>query len=261
MFELAGSSGAVRVISKLVTFVYAVLTVSIFFSNTAGKTIASMYFLALFYCSGQLIYCVEISENKNNKRTIWDWNRQTIKNNPASAESFRFLYKKECVSYISADPKDVAGLRVQNCTKFMDCAKTTWWENMPLKTGRHRTRWRPKFQSQSSDFTYWKSARLPTKESDLGECHPKSLVIFLATAVFWGGYWLFFFLKLGKLKLNCVELTWTLSHLRVNKPVSQSCAERASRCFCGPHVPPKQRLVRSAHDCETGFLLSGLIRF
>ena len=53
-------SGAGGVISKLVTFANAVLTVS----NT--------YFLVPFSCivPGQLIHCLKISGNKNNLRTI-----------------------------------------------------------------------------------------------------------------------------------------------------------------------------------------------
>ena len=33
----------------------------------------------------------------------------------------------------------------------------------------------------------------------------------------------------------CVMSPWDFANL--NKPVSQSCAERTSRCFGGPHVP------------------------
>ena len=33
----------------------------------------------------------------------------------------------------------------------------------------------------------------------------------------------------------CVMSPWGFANL--NKPVSQSCAERTSRCFGGPHVP------------------------
>ena len=36
------------------------------------------------FCSWQLIHCLEKSRNKNNLRAIWGWNRQKIKNSPAS---------------------------------------------------------------------------------------------------------------------------------------------------------------------------------
>ena len=88
LLELAALSGAVRVISKHVTFAEAVLTVLFFFfCKPLNETIANRYFLSPFYCSGQLIYCLEISGNKNNLRTIWGWNRQKIKNSPESARS------------------------------------------------------------------------------------------------------------------------------------------------------------------------------
>ena len=79
-------SGAGRVIRKLVTFANAVLT------NNSFKYI----FLSSIYvdCSGQIIHCLKISGNKNNLRTIWDWNRQKRKNNPAWAERYWFLLKK-----------------------------------------------------------------------------------------------------------------------------------------------------------------------
>ena len=51
-------------ISKLVTFADAVLTVSSF---SLDETIANTYFLVM-YCCGQLIHCLKISENKNNLR-------------------------------------------------------------------------------------------------------------------------------------------------------------------------------------------------
>ena len=56
----SSQSGAGRVISKLVTFANAVLTVS------------SAYFFVPFYmyCSGQQIHCLKISGNKNNLRTV-----------------------------------------------------------------------------------------------------------------------------------------------------------------------------------------------
>ena len=60
LLKLAGSSGAGRVISKLVTFANALLTVSI----------TNMYVLEPFYCSGQLIHWLKISGYKNNLRTI-----------------------------------------------------------------------------------------------------------------------------------------------------------------------------------------------
>ena len=65
MYTKAGPSGAGRVISKLVTFVAAVLTVSNIFRILLEETIANMYFLAPFYCSG---YCLDISGNKNNSK-------------------------------------------------------------------------------------------------------------------------------------------------------------------------------------------------
>ena len=42
------------------------------------------------------MHSLETSGNKNNLRTIWGWNRQKIKNNPGSAESYWFLLKKAC---------------------------------------------------------------------------------------------------------------------------------------------------------------------
>ena len=69
--ELGGLSGAGRVISKLVTFADAVLTVSCFsYRIPLHETIPNTYFVAAFYCSGQLIHCLETSGNKNNLRTI-----------------------------------------------------------------------------------------------------------------------------------------------------------------------------------------------
>ena len=99
LLELAGSSDAGRVINKLVKFADAVLTVSCF-SHTAGWNQSKHVFLVViapFYCPGQQIHCLETSGNKNNLRTIWGWNRQEIKNNPGSAESYWFLYKKKRV--------------------------------------------------------------------------------------------------------------------------------------------------------------------
>ena len=69
-------------LTKLVKFMDAVLIVTSFFEQ---------YFLVPFYCSGQLIHCLEISGNKNNLRTTQVWNRQKIKNSLASAESYWFL--------------------------------------------------------------------------------------------------------------------------------------------------------------------------
>ena len=69
--ELGGLSGAGRVISKLVTFTDAVLTVSCFSCRIPlHETISNACFVAAFYCSGQLIHCLETSGNKNNLRTI-----------------------------------------------------------------------------------------------------------------------------------------------------------------------------------------------
>ena len=51
------------------TFADAVLTLHIF-RIMPDETIANTYFLVPFYCSGQLFRCLEISENKNNLRTI-----------------------------------------------------------------------------------------------------------------------------------------------------------------------------------------------
>ena len=59
---LAWSSGAGRVISKLVTFADVVLTVSSF---SLDETIVNTCFLVT-YCCGQLIHCLKTSENKNN---------------------------------------------------------------------------------------------------------------------------------------------------------------------------------------------------
>ena len=56
MLELAGSSGAGRVISKLVT-----LTDAYFFRIALDETIANTYFLVPFYCFRHLIHCLEIS--------------------------------------------------------------------------------------------------------------------------------------------------------------------------------------------------------
>ena len=54
LLELAGLSGTGRVISKLVTFADAVLTVSrFFFPVPLDETIANTYFSVPFYCSGQ----------------------------------------------------------------------------------------------------------------------------------------------------------------------------------------------------------------
>ena len=65
---LAWSSGAGRVISKLVTFANVLLTVF-----SLDETIANTftYFLVPFYmyCYGQLNHCLKISGNKNNLRT------------------------------------------------------------------------------------------------------------------------------------------------------------------------------------------------
>ena len=66
LLELSGSSGTGRVICKLVTFVDAVLDSFMFFRILLDETIANMYYLAPFYCSGQLIHCLKISGNKNN---------------------------------------------------------------------------------------------------------------------------------------------------------------------------------------------------
>ena len=52
LLELAGSSGAGRVISKLVTFAEAVLIVSSFFTYRWMKQLANAYFLALFIVLG-----------------------------------------------------------------------------------------------------------------------------------------------------------------------------------------------------------------
>ena len=69
--ELGGLSGAGRVISKLVTFADAVLTVLCFsYRIPLHETIPNTYFAAAFCCSGQLIHCLETSGNKNNLRTI-----------------------------------------------------------------------------------------------------------------------------------------------------------------------------------------------
>ena len=48
----------------------------------------------LFFRATTVINCLKISGNKNNFGTIWGWNRQRIKNSPASAESYWFLLKK-----------------------------------------------------------------------------------------------------------------------------------------------------------------------
>ena len=56
-------------VSKLVTFADAVLTVSRFFRTALDETLANTYFLVTFQCwSGQLIRSLEISGNKNNLR-------------------------------------------------------------------------------------------------------------------------------------------------------------------------------------------------
>ena len=55
---------------KLVKFANAVLTIKVFFRISLDETIASTYFTEPFYCSGQLIHCLEISGNKNDLRTI-----------------------------------------------------------------------------------------------------------------------------------------------------------------------------------------------
>ena len=53
LLELVGSSGVRGVISKLVTFAYAVLTVLGFFTHIPlDETIASTYFFVPFYFSG-----------------------------------------------------------------------------------------------------------------------------------------------------------------------------------------------------------------
>ena len=49
---------------------------------------------------------------------------------------------------------------------------------------RHPTRWRPIFQYQSPDLTYWKSARLPKRL--VSEIVIQNLFLLLATTVFWG---------------------------------------------------------------------------
>ena len=41
-----------------------------FFHIPLDEKIANTYFLAPFCCFGQVIQCLEISENKNNLRTI-----------------------------------------------------------------------------------------------------------------------------------------------------------------------------------------------
>ena len=50
-----------------------------FFRIPPDETMANAYFLALFYCSRQLIHCFEISGNKKNLRL----NRQKLNNSPA----------------------------------------------------------------------------------------------------------------------------------------------------------------------------------
>ena len=61
LLELVVSSRAGR---TLVTFTDAVLTVSSFFACRWMKQWrANTYFLAPFYCFGQLIHCLEISGN------------------------------------------------------------------------------------------------------------------------------------------------------------------------------------------------------
>ena len=67
--RLARSSGVGRVISNLVQFADTILTVSSFFRILLDETIANSYFLEPYYCSGQLIDCLEVSGNKNNLRT------------------------------------------------------------------------------------------------------------------------------------------------------------------------------------------------
>ena len=60
-------------ISKLEKFADAVLPGSFkfFFAyHELDETIAKPYFLAPFYCFGQLNHCLEISGNKDNLKTI-----------------------------------------------------------------------------------------------------------------------------------------------------------------------------------------------
>ena len=97
VLELAGSSGAGRVLHvsmKLMTFTDTAQCTD---SSPLGETTANTYFLAPFYCSGLLIHCLEISGNKNNLRTIWGWNRQKIKNRfPGLSWKFNTGVKKVC---------------------------------------------------------------------------------------------------------------------------------------------------------------------
>ena len=43
--------------------------------------------------------------------------------------------------------------------------------------------------------------------------------------------------RLSQIQTNYREQSLVRTITDQNKPVSQSCAERASRCFGGPHVP------------------------
>ena len=53
------------------------------------------YFLAPFYCSGQLTHCLEISGNKNNLRRIsWDWNRQKLRTTQPQPKITGLIKKK-----------------------------------------------------------------------------------------------------------------------------------------------------------------------
>ena len=90
--NLVWSSGAGRVISKLVTFADAVCWQFQVFS--LDETIVKIFLSATLHVSGsgQLIHCLKISGNKNrNLRTIWGWNCQKIENSLASAENYWFL--------------------------------------------------------------------------------------------------------------------------------------------------------------------------
>ena len=71
LLELAGLSGAGRVISNLEARDVRGSCIDRFkfFRIPLDETIANTYFLTPFYCFGQLIHCLEISENKNNLKT------------------------------------------------------------------------------------------------------------------------------------------------------------------------------------------------
>ena len=59
------------------------------------ETIGNTYFLAPFYCFGQLTHCFEISGKKNNfEEQLEAEIAKKIRNSPASAESYWFFFKK-----------------------------------------------------------------------------------------------------------------------------------------------------------------------